>query len=1088
MSDFSAYDEPGSSSGADTRGVLAAGEAGRVRGGLRGSRISQVLSEARASLIDPSRPFTPASLDERAQNSLDGALSRALEREMSRTSSAASTSSSSNSRRGSAATADIWVNDAFDQGGDSAYLTMNELPGGGAGDGGGYGQQTEFSGHSGGGGGGGASSMHNMLAQNLRSSLSLNNSSREARRDGSSSQNVFQGLTGTTSSSSSATGGGYGGGGNDEWGGDDLLSGFNSGGYGSAPSGDERPSEDEGAGTLSMMFLDLSDAAAVLEAQLSGSSGDATQLQVLTGMTQPVDRLAKYIRRPALAQMAGGTADEVENLRKSLTRVLLRVIQINPTSKELTASRGARELACRHLLRMYVAHLQRGSIKSSSARMGKGGHSGSDRDMDRNRDVKTRRTTSSDTLRGVLRVTRTIYEMSNGSASTGISSDGAAMLTMGADGAGSTESTAMLEGGLQLLLDLLTHTWDTLQVEVSTLSGSAAALPASGVTSHPLSLLLEASVFAGGVLRWYSNEATNRKRLQHVGAVEALARGFKIACNVAQAVKISCSNNNSSGGGGSSSGTGTVGALYHHLTEQLGRVTEQLVGAQRNFIQDSSGRSRTLKVQSVGSLCALLVPFGGPGHAELVLNVARITAKLSLLDTFRTQINGKPEYVKSLVELVIREADKCRNVMEGGGSSSSQETETWPQWHTWPLLSRVSFTLGNLTTSNDQNRALIGVSCACIKHLVVLLQACACSLTELYKAEDSIDGDEEEEEKEESPTKPKQQSDGDRTPDHSFEAEDGDGEEEDGESGLKSPDNNKDDLDNPQVVAASGANNTSAAVQELTDATVKLLRLLANLCIDTDVGAAVAARMDACEMLNELLVCCNGHNAEDRGGQHEELLLNVVATCTNITYYACHKQAASAPSEAMPKRQQSALLAMSTHLSQCLFHSNSEVVLETARALGNLTRLPAVLTSLAQTRTDEALILLLSYKDMEVVSAVTGALINLSASPHSRPLLMQDGRAASALVSALRRSSLRNLPTSTLICQAFHNLIAATRAAQAAGEEGSNSSEAAMHPAGLQETLEELVDLAAELSETSDQYASFVNVGRAVQNLLNQAS
>lgn len=1068
MSDFSAYDEPGSSSGADTRGLPAAGEAGRARGGLRGSRISQVLSEARASLIDPSRPFTPASLDERAQNSLDGALSRALEREMSRTSSAASTSSSSNSRRGSAATADIWVNDAFDQGGDSAYLTMNELPGGGAGDGGGYGQQTEFSGHNGGGGGGGGSSMHNVLAQNLRSSL---NSSRETRRDGSN-QNVFQGLTGTTTTSSSATGGGYGGGGNDEWGGDDLLSGFNSGGYGSAPSGDERTSEDEGAGTLSMMFLDLSDAATVLEAQLGGSSGDATQLQVLTGMTQPVDRLAKYIRRPALAQMAGGTEDEVENSRKSLTRVLLRVIQVNPTSKELTASRGARELACRHLLRMYVAHLQRGSIKSSSASMGKGGHSDRDRDKDRNRDVKTRRTTSSDTLRGVLRVTRTIYEMSNGSASTGISSDGAALLTMGADGAGSTESTAMLEGGLQLLLDLLTHTWDTLQVEVSTLSGSAAALPASGVTSHPLSLLLEASVFAGGVLRWYSNEATNRKRLQHVGAVEALARGFKIACTVAQAVKISCSNNSS----GSSSGTGTVGALYHHLTEQLGRVTEQLVGAQRNFIQDSSGRSRTLKVQSVGSLCALLVPFGG--HAELVLNVARITAKLSLLDTFRSQINGKPEHVKSLVELVIREADKCRNVMEGGGSS--QETETWPQWHTWPLLSRVSFTLGNLTTSNDQNRALIGVSCACIKHLVVLLQACACSLTELYKAEDSFDGDEEEE----APTK--QQPDGDRTPDHSFEVEDG--EEEDGESGLKSPDNNKDDLDNPQVVAASGPNNTSAAVQELTDATVKLLRLLANLCIDTDVGAAVAARMDACEMLNELLVCCNGHNAEDRGGQHEELLLNVVATCTNITYYACHKQAASAPSEAMPKRQQSALLAMSTHLSQCLFHSNSEVVLETARALGNLTRLPAVLTSLAQTRTDEALILLLSYKDMEVVSAVTGALINLSASPHSRPLLMQDGRAASALVSALRRSSLRNLPTSTLICQAFHNLIAATKAAQAAGEEGSNSSEAAMHPAGLQETLEELVDLAAELSETSDQYASFVNVGRAVQNLLNQAS
>ena len=175
---------------------------------------------------------------------------------------------------------------------------------------------------------------------------------------------------------------------------------------------------------------------------------------------------------------------------------------------------------------------------------------------------------------------------------------------------------------------------------------------------------------------------------------------------------------------------------------------------------------------------------------------------------------------------------------------------------------------------------------------------------------------------------------------------------------------------------------------------------------------------------------------------------------------------------------------MSTHLSQCLFHANTEIVLETARALGNLTRLPTVLTSLAQTRTDEALILLLSHKDMNVVSAVTGALINLSASPRSRPLLMQDGRAVGALVSALRRSSLRNLSTSTLICQAFHNLIAATKTSNSAAEELSIGSKDALNPSGLQETLEELVDLAAELSSGSDSYAAFVNVGRAVQRLL----
>ena len=118
---------------------------------------------------------------------------------------------------------------------------------------------------------------------------------------------------------------------------------------------------------------------------------------------------------------------------------------------------------------------------------------------------------------------------------------------------------------------------------------------------------------------------------------------------------------------------------------------------------------------------------------------------------------------------------------------------------------------------------------------------------------------------------------------------------------------------------------------------------------------------------------------------------------------------------------------------------------------------------------------------MDVVSAVTGALINLTANPRSRGLLTRESNAVGALVTALRRSSLRNLPTSTLICQAFHNIVSATRTARDAGEE---TAEMALHPPGLMETLDELVDLADELGDTK--YESFVNVGKAVQNLLKK--
>ncbi len=49
---------------------------------------------------------------------------------------------------------------------------------------------------------------------------------------------------------------------------------------------------------------------------------------------------------------------------------------------------------------------------------------------------------------------------------------------------------------------------------------------------------------------------------------------------------------------------------------------------------------------------------------------------------------------------------------------------------------------------------------------------------------------------------------------------------------------------------------------------------------------------------------------------------------------------------------------LSSPLSNSLFHENSEILLETSRVLGNLTRRSVVIQSLIKTRMDEALLLL----------------------------------------------------------------------------------------------------------------------------------
>ncbi len=78
--------------------------------------------------------------------------------------------------------------------------------------------------------------------------------------------------------------------------------------------------------------------------------------------------------------------------------------------------------------------------------------------------------------------------------------------------------------------------------------------------------------------------------------------------------------------------------------------------------------------------------------------------------------------------------------------------------------------------------------------------------------------------------------------------------------------------------------------------------------------------------------------------RQEELLLNTVAACTNVTYYACQQLSLTEddrrPSSSSGREQRSAdkleqrLVDLSVQLTQCLFHENEEVVLETARVLG----------------------------------------------------------------------------------------------------------------------------------------------------------
>eukprot|EP01031_Cornospumella_fuschlensis_P037571 gene37571-45634_t len=217
------------------------------------------------------------------------------------------------------------------------------------------------------------------------------------------------------------------------------------------------------------------------------------------------------------------------------------------------------------------------------------------------------------------------------------------------------------------------------------------------------------------------------------------------------------------------------------------------------------------------------------------------------------------------------------------------------------------------------------------------------------------------------------------------------------------------------------------AEQELKDAVIKLVRLLANLCICAEVGEQVGGGSMGAGMgvLLELGVVC-----EEGGEEYEELLLNVVAAMTNVTYYACQRlsslESVRADARLISKLER-ALLLLCAQLSPHLFHDNHEVVLEVCRVYGNLSRREAVVTWLCSQGVLPVFILLLQHANPDIVQASLGVLVNVTAHGSGRQALVQRNVGFVQQLNAhMKRLSLRAPEGAMLVCQVLFNMVSST--------------------------------------------------------------
>ncbi|KAI0232595.1 Armadillo repeat-containing protein 2 [Lamellibrachia satsuma] len=186
------------------------------------------------------------------------------------------------------------------------------------------------------------------------------------------------------------------------------------------------------------------------------------------------------------------------------------------------------------------------------------------------------------------------------------------------------------------------------------------------------------------------------------------------------------------------------------------------------------------------------------------------------------------------------------------------------------------------------------------------------------------------------------------------------------------------------------------------DVLVKVIRVIANISMNPEVGPSITAHEPCILLLIEILE----HKTVETG---EEVILNTMTTINNLSFYVCHPSA-------IIKHQ----LQLAHALLKFLEAKNMAGLAEATRVFGNLSREVTVRDFLAKHKVDEALVAMLDSDKVEVVFTACGVLINLMADEDKRPTLKKmDG--IRKLTDVLRDWGPQDWQLASMVCQTLWN-------------------------------------------------------------------
>ncbi|XP_054877390.1 armadillo repeat-containing protein 2 isoform X2 [Poeciliopsis prolifica] len=207
-----------------------------------------------------------------------------------------------------------------------------------------------------------------------------------------------------------------------------------------------------------------------------------------------------------------------------------------------------------------------------------------------------------------------------------------------------------------------------------------------------------------------------------------------------------------------------------------------------------------------------------------------------------------------------------------------------------------------------------------------------------------------------------------------------------------------------QKEAPSPREPAAAAAALTDDVLVKLVRLLANMCIHPAVGPSLATNTTCIQLLMETLELRSVEESED-------LMVNVAAAINNLSFY-------QEENSEITHNQ----LTIAKLMSKLLLSSSMDAMLEATRVYGNLSLHKDVRDLAMQNKVHKFVVTLLDSKRSEMCFSACGVLTNLALDPPNRVCLTLEG-ASAKLVDCLRDFGPADWQLAGQACQALWNLI-----------------------------------------------------------------